>query len=407
MDKLDVLVVDDEAYVCLMLERMMQNLNFRVETVNDGYSAIEKADARDFDVVLCDINMPDLDGLTILKRIKRIQPYAVFIMISGYSSLESALKATELGAYDYLVKPFSFDQVRLSIHRGIENKKLLLANRRLLEDVQDMNKCLERKVEERTAELRKAYEQLKELDALKSNFLDLISHEVNSPITLISGYLDLLKRDIDNISKEELCRLLEGANQGTIRLKKIINDVMELITLEAGKPFRNLHKIDLRKVLEQNILRIKDTIRERSLKLIVERPDEPLLVMGDASRLQQAFHNVINNAIKYTPDDKSIFIALKKANRNQAELMIADEGIGVPRHLQDKIFHPFYEALDIKHHSSGETKFMGGGMGLGLPISHKIIAGHGGEISLKSKGYDKGSTFIIRLPLVKKTAKGK
>src|SRR5258708_5633817 len=203
-----LLVVDDEESVAVTMGAILEMDGYSVSVTMSGADALRQIGEASFGLVLTDLRLDDIDGLTILGEICRVQPETVTIILTGYASMESAIKALREGAYDYLVKPCDVDELRAVVARGIERRQLGLQLKERLADLEaanqtihELNQDLQQRIDEATAqlqvrmhELATALEQLQEIDRLKSRFLSMASHELKTPLTSISGLAQVLLR---------------------------------------------------------------------------------------------------------------------------------------------------------------------------------------------------------------------
>lgn len=249
---------------------------------------------------------------------------------------------------------------------------------------------------------------LERLDKSKSNFVSIAAHELKTPLTLLEGYTSMLRAIIEqnNIFDEHIFMLLDGMDSGSRRLRQIINDMIDVSLIDNQLLSLNYQPNWLVKVFSKIDHVYQPALRSRSLALRINRflGDETVSYF-DAERVFQALSNLVSNAIKYTPDGGKIIIDGRKLD-GFFEIMVIDDGIGIDPPDQTMIFDKFQRIGDVTVHSSGKTKFKGGGPGLGLPIAKGIIEAHGGRIWVESPGYDElacpGSTFHILLPSLEK-----
>ena len=262
---------------------------------------------------------------------------------------------------------------------------------------------METRVAHISNDLNKVQEKLRELDHSKSSFISVAAHELKTPLTLIEGYTSMMADIFEQTpGNPQMDGLLKGVNTGIERLRRIIDDMIDVSLID-----NNLLTLNFQPVLISHLLtllknEIKKSIAERRQKLIIhEFEGSDLLIYGDTERLYQALNNLVFNAIKYTPDEGTITIN-GRLLPGFIEITIADTGIGISREKQAVIFEKFGQLGRTDLHSSGKTKFKGGGPGLGLPITRGIIEAHGGTIWVESEGHDEvklpGTTFHILLP---------
>ena len=259
-----------------------------------------------------------------------------------------------------------------------------------------------------SGELERANRNLERVDRSKSDFISVAAHELKTPLTLIEGYASMLREKFTHPEEDSSSiALLKGIDNGTRRLGEIVSDMVDVSLIDNDLLALNFqptwinHLLDvLQKELSNSILTRNQILEIRKF----EGSDE--MIFADTERLYQALHNVLTNAIKYTPDGGKILVDGRKL-AGFIEVLITDTGIGVNPDDRDQIFEKFGSLGDTALHSSGKLKFKGGGPGLGLPIVKGILDAHGGSIWVESDGYDEekfpGSTFHILIPLRKET----
>ncbi len=261
---------------------------------------------------------------------------------------------------------------------------------------------MEARVAHISNELEKAQEKLKELDRKKSNFISVTAHELKTPLTLIEGYATMMADMKSAAGQAETDSLLNGMQKGIGRMRRIIDDMLDVSLIDNDLLKLNIQPMWISHLftLLQNDL--KNIIAQRKQHLTIhEFEGHDTMIYGDAERLYQALQNVAMNAIKFTPDGGIITID-GRSLPGFIEITVTDTGIGIPPKYQKEIFEKFGQLGRTDLHSSGKTKFKGGGPGLGLSIAKGIIEAHGGSIWVESDGYDEiklpGSTFHILLP---------
>lgn len=259
-----------------------------------------------------------------------------------------------------------------------------------------------RQIQEETDEARKAIQQL---ERSKSDFISIAAHELKTPLTLIDGYTDMLG---DQLEKDQsltpAVHLLEGIKTGNKRLREIVDDMIDVSLIDNNMLSLRFQPYWVEHLVKTLVEEAGPSAAARRISLEVESlPFAETMLFGDEERLHQAVGNVLENAIKYTPDGGRVIIR-GRVLPGFHELTITDTGIGIDPNDQSRIFRKFGQIENASLHSSGKTKFKGGGPGLGLPISKGILESHGGTIWVESPGYDEehcpGSTFHILIPLI-------
>jgi len=261
---------------------------------------------------------------------------------------------------------------------------------------------METRVAHISNELNKTQEKLQQLDHNKSSFISVAAHELKTPLTLIEGYTTMMVDMVEQIDQSPINNLLKGVNTGILRLRQIIDDMIDVSLIDNNLLALNFQPVWISHLLNLLSNELKKTVASRKQTLVINQFDgNDLMIYGDSERLYQALSNVAANAIKYTPDGGTITINGRMLP-GFIEITITDTGIGISAENQAAIFEKFGQLGRVDLHSSGKTKFKGGGPGLGLPITRGIIEAHGGTIWVESEGYDevklKGSTFHILFP---------
>ncbi len=261
---------------------------------------------------------------------------------------------------------------------------------------------METRVAHISSEMEKVQKRLQRVDRSKSAFISVAAHELKTPITLIEGYASMMEDLLRAGKGVSLDSLLAGMTTGIDRLRAIVDDMIDVSMIDNDLLKLNFQPMQLGQLLEALQLEVKETVRHRRLKMDIQNFNgSRQWIYVDHTRLMQAIRNVINNAIKFTPDGGTITIDGRTLS-GFIEVTIADTGIGISQDDQAIIFDKFGQLGSVDLHSSGKTKFKGGGPGLGLPIARGILEAHGGSMWVQSPGYDEktcpGSTFHILIP---------
>ncbi|MBH0177983.1 MAG: HAMP domain-containing histidine kinase [Nitrospira sp.] len=258
-------------------------------------------------------------------------------------------------------------------------------------ELEQLNRTLEQRVQQRTSELQTANNKLQELDRLKSAFVSVVSHELRTPMTSIKGYVENLLDGLTGALTDKQSRSLERVRHNIDRLTRMINELLDLSKIEAGRMELNLAPVPLLEIAEDIVESYQAAAREKSITLCTS-PHPPLpMVKGDADKLSRILINLIHNAIKFTPHGGTIHIEAQ-VRGNAVELCVIDSGSGIPPHELDKIFDTFYWSESAPVEARGA--------GLGLAIAKNLVELHGGTIRVESV-LGEGSRFSFTVPIAR------
>ena len=306
------------------------------------------------------------------------------------------------------IDPFTEDEISLATAFAGQ-AAIALENARLYEQTTRFNQQLEYEVQQRTEAIQAAYEKLEHLNRTKSDFISIASHELRTPVTVLSGYAQMLLQDEIVQENEALHHLTNGIQSGTMRMQAIINTMLDVAKIESQELKLHLSNVSIPTVIQMAVEVFSEPLQERQLTLTIAGMDEIPTLYADAEALQKVFDQLITNAIKYTPNGGKIEISgslISHVSKPEIELTISDNGIGIDPDKQELVFNKFYQTGEVAFHSSSKTKFKGGGPGLGLAVCQGIVAAHNGKLWVDSPGYDEdkcpGSVFHIVLPLMNK-----
>lgn len=281
-----------------------------------------------------------------------------------------------------------------------------LENTRLVEGLMRLNNEFRRAY----SALDQANRHLERLDKTKSDFISIASHELRTPLTLISGASQMLLDDPDIQQNEYYKQLLSKMHAGTVRLHEIVDTMLDMAKIDSRALTLEPQPISLSSLIRSVCNELKKDHEARKQTITLENLDELPSITADMVALQKVFHHLVINAIKYTPDGGKITISGRELPPNASdmpiggvEITVSDTGIGIDPRYHELIFAKFYQTGELELHSSGKTKFKGGGPGLGLAIAKGIVEAHHGRIWVESPGYDEvkcpGSQFHVVLPL--------
>ncbi len=393
--KASILVVDDEPAVQDLLSRWLLGEGYWCETASSSEEAAAMLENGKFDLVLSDIRMPGKTGIELLQEARQKDQDLAFVMVTVFGDLATASAALKKGAYGYVVKPFEKDQVLMAVLGALQRRQLEIENRshseRLEEMVAERTRALQdalEKLRKQKQELERAIEELRKLSQLKSEFISTVSHELRTPLTAIEGVISNIRADVAGKLNKTLNEYMEIAERHGKRLSVLINDLLDISKLEAGKGLLKRKKLDAALLIKKVAESFKQETEAKRLTLALRiKPSLPT-VFAEPEKIEQVLENLLSNAVKFTPEGRKIIIAAKEED-DFVTVEVSDTGVGIPPEELPKIFDRF--------HQVGRSAGPGAkGTGLGLAIVKEIIDLHGGRLSVKSTS-GKGSKFSFSL----------
>ena len=356
-----ILVIDDEESMRDSCSQTLTKGGFRAETAEDGSIGLEKVKETKPDLILIDLKMPGISGMEVLEKVKKIDPNIISVVITGYATVESAVEAMKRGAYDFLPKPFTPEELRIIIRRGLERRKLILE----------------------TESLRK------EKKLIEENFITMVTHQLRSPLVAIQQFFEVILGGMVGEVQEKQKEMITRARNRLEGLLNLINDWLDVARLDSGQIVDNLESLSLKKVIKKIIEDMRPLTQDDNISLELGSCFENDLVQGDKETLEQVFSNLITNAIRYNKPKGKVIITIKE-NKDFISTEVKDTGIGIAKEHLPFIFDQFYR---IKRGEDHKIK----GTGLGLSIAKKIVDAHKGSIQVSSE-LGKGSSFTVLLP---------
>jgi signal transduction histidine kinase len=397
-----VLVADDSEAIREMLGSFLANLGYHTDLADDGQSAVNLFKAHPYGVIICDLQMPRLDGLGVLAEIKAIDPDAQVIILTGHATMETAIQALRLGAYEYQFKPVEdMELFARTVERAFRHRGLLLENRQLLVQLQEANAHLESEVEKRTTELKIAYESLRNLDRLKNDFVSIVSHELRTPLAVITLEAQMLASGMQ-FPPEKQREIHQALLVNARRLQIQIDDLLDFALIERGELELKFTACSINQIVRDVVDLYSARAAEKQLKMTLNLPPTAQLsVVADGPRLRSALMHVVDNAVKFTAANGAVTVSVHSmvfvpdTSVPAIAVSVRDTGIGIPSDTQQKLFSAFNQA-DM----STTRRF--GGMGMGLALAQRIVEAHGGRITFKSEAGE-GSLFALWVPVRQNT----
>jgi two-component system, sensor histidine kinase and response regulator len=380
-----ILIVDDNPQNLQVLGRLLQERSCEIEFATNGIAALDWLDSRKFDLVLLDINMPEMDGYEVCKRIrsqKRFDNLPV-IFLSADNDRESILKGFEMGGQDFVTKPFDSREliVRVKTHITLKDS---------LEKLEKLNRSLEEKVKERTIQLSAANEnlgkmnlKLTELDNAKAEFLNLISHEIRTPLNGIILPVELLK---DTGSPSEIKDLIEILDSSVKRLEKFSLNALLITRLKTRSADIKKQVIDIEAIIVEAITQEQTSSLGKSLTIKHIQNTREARIYGDPELVTKCVINIFDNAIAFSPFDGLIELQVYCKGQNVV-VEICDNGPGIPADIIEKGAELFSRGREYNDKSTG----------IGLPLAKLIMDAHEGSMELKNRPGG-GASVILSFP---------
>jgi signal transduction histidine kinase len=404
-DKPRILYIEDDPVSRLLVLRVLAAGGYQVLEAEDGLSGIEVARHQHPDLILMDVNIPNMDGYAATMRLKS-QPETHAIPVIAltanimYGDRERALAA---GCDGYIPKPIDVDKLAEQVTDFLRGKREHVEAEEKVEKLQEHTKHLVDSLEQTITELRDANDKLRRMEKVKTDFIVLSGHELRTPLTLIYGYSHLLlSPQLQEHVSPQAKEMLEKISNASERLSSVLEDIVNVALIAADQLELTFDAVDLGALALAIIEQFRPASQERGQRLETSNLEGLVHIQGDQNYLRRAIANVISNAIKFTPDGGLIQVWCEEQN-DTLDLVVRDTGIGIDREEQEHIFDKFYVLENTELHSTSTTSFKGGGMGLGLSVVRGIIEAHGGRVCVESKGHDEetlpGSTFHLILPI--------
>ncbi|MDW8131417.1 MAG: hybrid sensor histidine kinase/response regulator [Bryobacterales bacterium] len=357
-----IVVIDDDPAMRLSCRKILDKSGYRTETFEDGVQGLEGVERLKPDLVIVDLKMPGISGLEVISRVLEMDPAAVIVVITGYATIDTAVEAMKAGAYDFLPKPFSPDELRIIVQRGLERRRLMLEARR----------------------------QELERELLRRRFVTFVSHQLQTPLAAVHQYLTVLRELEDH--PEGAARRREWYERCVRRVEEMLALIRNWLTLAAieGQCLAQQRvPVDPAAIIGSVLEECRALAEPEGIVLEVETVPESCRCLADPVCLRVLLENLVSNAIKYNRPGGRVRVGARPAN-GEVELVVSDTGVGIPKQYQPFLFDEFFRVRQPEAASKP-------GAGLGLAIVKRIVTELGGRVEVASEP-GQGSTFRVRLP---------
>jgi two-component system, sensor histidine kinase and response regulator len=358
-----LVVIDDDYAMRLSCQQILGKAGYRAAAYADGAQGLAAVARLRPALVIVDLKMPGLSGFEVLRRVHQLDPTIVVVVITGYATIETAIETMKAGAYDFLPKPFSPDQLRLLVARGLERRRLQLASSAL--EV--------------------------EREMLRRRFVSFVSHQLNAPLAAIHQALDVLRR-LEGSPEVAAKRAawIDRCLERTTEARSLIDDWLTLSRIEADSLVGRREPVDLGALLAHLVETQRERAAEPGVTIELTLPASGCRVEGDPTCLGVLFENLLDNAVKYNRPGGSVKVDATAAGDGEVAVAVRDTGEGIPEEALPFLFDEFFRAQAAR----GKVR----GSGLGLAICRRIATEMGGTIDVESTP-GVGSTFRVRLPI--------
>jgi len=370
MDTLRILVTDDERGMRLGVERTLRDFRVMVPDVHEevafvvdqaetGEQAIEQMATRPPDILLLDHKLPGISGLEVLDRVSGTRPELLTIMITAYASIETAVVATKRGAYDFLAKPFTPDELKSTVRKAAIRIMLARQARKLAEEKRQV----------------------------RFQFIRVLGHELKAPLNAIDGFLQLIKNHTLGGDVGAYDEIVGRCSVRVDHMRKLIVDLLDMTRIESGQKSRDLGTVDVREIARTSIETILPTAQPRNIAIELHA-DGPVTMTADRGEIEMILNNLISNAVKYNRDNGRVDVRVDRSGQ-VVTIAVTDTGIGMSKEETAKLFGEFVRIKNARTRSIL-------GSGLGLSIVKRLAMLYDGSATVESEP-DVGSTFTVVL----------
>lgn len=371
MNRIKILVVDDEFGIRAGIERILKNhtisypfleedIDFDILIAETGEQAVEIIDENVPEIILLDNKLPGIQGVEVLKYVNAKYPDILVMMITSYASLDLAVEATYRGAWDFVPKPFTPQELKASIENAAKHLYLKRMTSKLHQDGKQ----------------------------IRFQFLSVLSHELKSPINAVEGYLKMFQnRDLGD-SMDDYNEVVERSLVRINGMRTLILDLLDLTKIETGSKMRKLENVAIKELFAEAVDTITPYAIQKDITIGVEHDDD-MVVFADREELLIILNNLLSNAVKYNKAGGEVWLRATCINESW-RLQVEDTGVGMTKQEQKKLFGEFVRFKNPK--AEGVN-----GSGLGLSIVKKMVEFYGGGIEVHSEP-DEGTVFTIVFP---------
>lgn len=355
-----ILIVDDDYSFRTMLKDQLQGEGFIVDEALSGDGALSMAASKDYAIILLDIRMEGMDGLEVLKTLRRITPNTDIIMITAFADIPSAVESIKYGACDFLEKPILIDTL-------LDKIKSLIRSR----------------------------EEDKRLQEIQIDFPTLVMHKLRIPLAAVKSAVSLLSKGLDNIVSDKQRELLSHIDHTLMKINATINDLIDLAQLESGNVQLEKLPVNLDELVPAVCSRMEADAKAKNINFVLSIDKNVPTIEIDSEKIEKVLINILDNAIKYSLPGENISISTTAIHKEQdgalhqfVEVSVSDKGVGITPNILQHIFDKYKPETPNKEKTTG----------LGLALCKSIVEAHGGYILAESET-NKGTTIRFAVPV--------
>ena len=380
----EIMVVDDTPQTLQLLVTMLSGADYIVRPADSGALALASVETRPPDLILLDVKMPQMSGFEVCRQLKQnpaTQSIPV-IFLSGLTDLDERVKGFQLGAVDFVAKPFQREELLARVRTHLELARL--------------QNELTNEVAKQTRDLQAAYQELAKASQMKDEFLSTMSHELRTPLTAILGMAEILNAGVYGSLNREQADAVAVIERSGRKLLQIINEILDYIQLDSGQVELQLEEWPIVDLVNSVLENIRSKAEQRQIKLSSRFYQQDQQLWLDVRHMRRVLLILLDNAVKFTPNGGNMGIIVRNSIiQRRIEFEVWDSGPGIAETDLPKLFKPFLQ-LDAGLNRIHE------GSGLGLALAGKLARLLGGEIRVTSK-LNEGSRFVVSLPLARGT----
>lgn len=375
-----IVLVDDEPEVLHSLQDLFR-LDYRVHAFERGIEALEVLDRLDdVHVILSDQRMPQMSGVEFLNRAGRVRPEATRLLLTGYADIKSVIDAINQGGiFRYITKPWDPEELESTVKQAVDQHDLVAEKNRLLVDLTQSN------------------ERLVEANRLKRAFIEVASHELNTPVTVLLGMAELWRMSQAAGASPAEVGWVDRIHAAGKRLAGTVERMVKLLRADQFDHPLDLQIVELAPLVQSTLAGLQPFLDARKQRVELDLVEDLGTAEVDPAKFADIITSLSTNAIKFTPDAGTIRISAQCEGEERVAFQVADQGVGIGAEDRRHLFEPFFTGYDTMHHSSGEYQFGKRGIGLGLCLVKTFVKLHGGQVDVASVP-GRGSTFGFVLP---------